>query len=119
MEGSPDVGNERAGDAGHVLVALTQERVSSLARFGVGAQGAVKAELLTSGANDDAEHRGQREHEQHAITAPGGAERHMIECQAEAPVLLVAERVLDVEAASVELNDVLGSRLSEIPSTIA
>ncbi len=107
MERSPDVDDDRTSDAGHVLVALTQQRVSALSRLGICAQRAIEPDLLARSSNNDAEHGGQCEHEQHPIPAPRRSERHVIERKTEAPILLIPERVLDVEAATVELNDFL------------
>jgi hypothetical protein len=91
MERSPDIADDRASDAGHVLVALTQQRVRAFSRFGVCAQSAVKSDSLAGSSDNDAEHGGQCEHEQHPIPSLWGSKGHVVEREAEAPILLISE----------------------------
>ena len=88
-------GSEHA-DPEHVVAPLCEQRVSALLSLGVRAQLHVEAERLARRAEGREDDAGDGEHEEETVAALGVADGRLLEAEAEAVVLVVAESLLDV-----------------------
>src|SRR5271156_2300386 len=94
-------GGDGARDTRDVLASLAKEGVCALARS-VRAQLAIEAGVFPSGPEQRGDDGREREHQQQSVASRRLLDAHVSEAEAEAPVLVVSEGLLDGKSLGVQ-----------------
>ncbi len=101
-----DIPGPSAEGAAKVLSTLAEEGMRT-PLDGVGAQSTVETELLARLPEEGEQDDGQGDDQAETVAAVGAPNVDVSRTEPEAPILLVAEVLLDGEAPAVELDDLL------------